>query len=254
MPARIVLASVLVASVALPVQAQQPAERVIQVSGSGSVRTPPDLATLEFWVRGEGADSDAAVRALAARQKAIVDGVGGLLGRGAEVTTGPVTVLEVRGPQCEDTRGYGSKPRLSEGACAVTGYLATVQGAARTSAIDKAATAAGLASRLGASDARLQGYALADTGEAARRAMAAALRDAQARAEAIAAGGTLRLGPIVSVRDGNYGGGEVIVTASRAGAPPPPPPPPPPEPVALDAKPRPIETRASVVVTYAILP
>jgi len=230
-----------------------PAERVIQVTGTGVVRTPPDLATLEFWLRGEGATADAATQALAAKQKAVLDGLSGLLGRGAEVNTGTVTVIEARGPECADARGYNSQPRLSEGACAVKGYLATMQGSARTGSVDRAGTAAGLASRLGASDARVQGFVLADPAEAQRRATAAALRDARARAEAIAAGAGVTLGPIASVRDG-YGGGEIIVSANRVAAPPPPPPPAAPAPVTLDTKPRPIETRAQVTVTYAIAP
>lgn len=244
------------AGLAMPAAAQEQApERTINVSGSGVVRTPPDTALLEFWLRGEGTTSDAATQALSTRQRAVVDGLSRLLGREAEVATGPVTVIEVRGSQCQDARGYGSQPRLSEGACAVIGFLATVQGSARTSAVDRAGTAAGLAARLGASDARLQSFTLADPTEAARRATAAALRDAQGRAEAIAAGAGVRLGPITAVRDNNYGAGDLVLNARALSAPPPPPPPAPmAAPVALDTRPRPIETRAQVQVTYAILP
>lgn len=239
---------------AAPAFAQTPPERVIQVSGTGVARTMPDMANLEFWLRGEGATPDAATRALAAKQKAVVDGLAGLLGSGAEVTTGAVTVIEARGAQCDDARGYGSKPRMSDGPCAVTGFIATVQGGARTGALDRAGTAAGLASRLGASDARLQGFTLADPTEATRRATASALRDARTRAEAIAAGAGVRLGAISSVRDGNFGGGEVIVSSRAAAAPPPPPPESMSAPVPLDTKPRPIETRAQVTVIYTIAP
>jgi uncharacterized protein len=252
MPYRAVLPAAL-ALAAVPAAAQQlpaPTERVIQVSGSGIVRTPPDVATLEFWLRGEGATPDAATQALATRQKAVLDGLARLLGREA-VTTGPVTVIEARGPQCEDARGYGGRPRLSEGACAVSGYVATMQGGARTGALDRAGTAAGLAARLGANDARLQGFALADPAEAGRRATAAALADAQRQAEAIAAGAKLRLGPIVSVRGGASEYADFLVRARgvELNAPAAPPPP---APVALDTKPRPIETRAQVTVSYAI--
>lgn len=247
----LILAALVLAS---PASGQTPPERTIQVSGTGTVRTPPDTATLEFWLRGEGATADAATSALAARQKAVIGGLAGLLGRGSEVTTGPVGVIEVRGPGCEDARGYNARPRLSEGACAVTGYLATMQGSARTSAIDRAGTAAGLASRLGASDARLQGFTLADPADASRRATAEALRDAQSRAAVIAQGAGVRLGPIVTVSDGYRG--DIVVSGAmmRAAAPPPPPPPEMAPPIALDTRPRPIETRAQVTVSYAILP
>ena len=92
-------------------------QRTIRVAGQGKVRTPPDIARLQYWVRGEGATPDAATATLAAKQKAIVGGLTGLLGAGTEATTGEVTVLEVRDRGCDDTRGYGSQPRLSQGAC-----------------------------------------------------------------------------------------------------------------------------------------
>lgn len=240
--------------VVAPAKAQQaPAERVIQVLGTGVVRTTPDIANLEFWLRGEGTAPDAATRALAAKQKAVIDGLTTLLGQSAEVTTGAVTLIEARGAACDDARGYGSKPRMSDGPCAVTGYVATVQGGARTSALDRAGTAAGLALRLGASDARLQEFILADPADAVRRATAAALRDARNRAEAIAAGAGVRLGPVSSVRDGNHGG-EVVISANARAAPSPPPPEVVSAPVQLDTKPRPIETRTQVTVTYTIAP
>ena len=239
---------------AVPANAQQAtADRVIQVLGTGIVRTAPDIANLEFWLRGEGTTPDAATRALATKQKAVIDGLTTLLGKSAEVTTGAVTMIEARGAACDDARGYGSKPRMSDGPCAVTGFVATVQGGARTSALDRAGTAAGVALRLGASDARLQGFILADPADALRRATVSALRDARTRAEAIAAGASVQLGSVSSVRDGSYSG-EVVVYANAPAAPAPPPPEGVSAPVQLDTKPRPIETRAQVTVTYNIAP
>ena len=234
--------------------AQTPAEpeRTIRVTGVGVVRTPPDTARLDYWVRGEGTTPDEASRALATRQKAIAGALGGLLGAGAEITTGNVIVIEVKDRACDD-QGYNGRPRLSQGACAITGYLARMQAGVRTGAIGKAGTAVGLAARLGASDARLTGFSLSNPREAQARATAAAIADAKTRAEAVATGAGTPLGAIVTVTD--QAGYEPIVMGAAMRAAPPPPPPPPPEamaPVAIDVTPAPIETRQQVFVTYSI--
>ncbi|PCG14458.1 MULTISPECIES: SIMPL domain-containing protein [Sphingomonas] len=233
--------------------AQEPAtpERTIRVTGVGVVQTPPDTARLDYWVRGEGTNPDEASRALATRQKAIAGALGGLLGAGTEITTGNVMVIEVKDRACDD-QGYNGLPRLSQGACAVTGYLARMQAGVRTPAIGKAGTAVGLAARLGASDARLSGFSLSKPREAQARATTAAIADAKLRAEAVAAGAGTPLGAIVTVTD--QAGYEPIVMGARSLAAPPPPPPPPDAapPVAIDVAPAPIETRQQVFVTYSI--
>jgi len=233
--------------------AQEPSERIIQVTGTASVETAPDLALLDIYLRGEGATPDAATTALAAKQKAVTGGVLGLLGAGSELTTSNITVIEARSGTCADGRGYGSQPRLNTGDCAVTGYIATMQNAVRTRNVAKAGTAAGLASRLGASDARLQGFALANPEEAQGRASAAAITAARQRAEVVASGAGVRLGPIVSVRDqANFEFGAQARVAP--GAPPAPPATSMAAPIPIDLKPKPIETRAQVFVSYAIVP
>lgn len=233
--------------------AQGTSERTIQVTGTGVVRTDPDVALLDIYLRGEGATPDDATRALATKQRAVTDGLNGLLGRGSEATASNVTVIEARGEACADARGYASRPRLSTGECAVIGYIATMQLALRTAAVAKAGTAAGLASRLGASDARLQSFALSDPQAAQARATTAAIAAARQQAEAVAKGAGVGLGPIMSMRDS----ANIEVTGARVGAnamAAPPPPPPPAPPVEIDVKPRPIETRAQVYVTFAIAP
>ncbi|RXD06640.1 DUF541 domain-containing protein [Sphingomonas sp. UV9] len=98
----------------------------------------------------------------------------------------------------------------------MTGFIATMQTRVRTYAVEKAATAAGLASRLGASDARLQGYALSNPEAAQARANTAAVAVATRRATALASGAGLRLGPIVTVRDqASY---DITVTGAALGA------------------------------------
>lgn len=222
-------------------------ERTVDVTGIAEIETPPDVATLRFVVTGEGRTADEASSMLAARHRAVTAGLAGLLGARTAITATDVAVQEARGAQCQQ---YGPV-RMSQGECAVTGYVATISGSVRTTAVEKVGTAAGLALRLGARDAQLSGQALADPAAARARAMAAALADARARASAIASGMGARLGPVLRVRD-TIGGEEPEIVVAAVRVPPPPPPPAPPPPVTIDFKPRPVTTRAQVYVTFAL--
>ena len=217
----------------------------ITVSGSGRAMTPPDIATIEYGVRGEGASSDAAVAAMVARRKGIDAGLAALVP--VAPTASQVAVVEVRGSACQ--RSYGSA-RLSTGDCAIVGYIATLTMRLRTSAVKQAGTIVGLLGRLEASEPRLTGFALADPQAVQRKAIAAALVDARRRAEAIAAGTGVALGRLVAASTGGYAAAEdIVVTAQRVAAPlalrsPPP--------IAVDLTPQPVETQAQVSVVYEI--
>jgi uncharacterized protein YggE len=219
----------------------------ITVVGVGEVKTDPDIANLTFSVRGEGSSADAATRGLVARQKAIIDGLGALGSGRIEVRTGEVRLDETRAAGCGDDDG--DNPRLSTGKCAVTGYLASIRVTVRMASAKDAGTAAGLAARLGASNARASDFEILKPGDAARRAAAAALADAHNRAEAIAAAAGEKLGPVVKVTDEAATateGDEIVVTALRAPAQVAPPP------IAVDIRPESISTTARLTVTYTI--
>lgn len=184
------------------------APREIKVTGSGSVEMPPDIARLGYAVRGEGASPDAATSALANRHKAIASAIMGLLGSGTEMKTEKISVVEVRGRECDgNDEDYDVKPRLSQGACSIAGYLATMRVNFVTSAVSKSGTAIGLAARLGASDARLDGFDLARPADARMRAAAFAMADAKARAQQLATSAGVKLGEIVAVTDQSREGG-----------------------------------------------
>ena len=245
------LLTAIVALIPQAVLAQVAPERTVQVTGTGIVQTLPDIALLDIYFRGEGSTPDAATTQIVAKQKAVTDGLVGLLGSNNELTGSNVTIIEARSGTC--VQGYGNQPRLSTGDCAVTGFIATMQTRVRTRAVEKAATAAGLASRLGASDARVQGFALSNPQAAQAKANAAAIADAAQRAAALASGARLHLGPIVSLRDqpsydGTTTGASVGANAPAA------PSAPRVSPVIIDLKPTPIETRAQVFVSYIIAP
>ena len=117
----------------------------------------------------------------------------------------------------------------------------------------QAGTLVGLIGRLEGSEPRLTGFALADPGAAQRRAIAAALVDAKAKAQAIASGTGATLGRLIAASNSSYGEARFL-RVQDDGAPPPPPPPPAPPPIAVDVTPRPVETQAQVSVTYEIAP
>ena len=223
----------------------------IQVVGTATVSTPPDVATLVYWITGEGKTADEASSVLATKQKAITGGLVALLGRETQLSSGEISVIETRSPQCDGPGNFNNRPRLSEGACAITGYIATLQGTGRTRAVSKAGTAAGLAARLGARDARVQGFVLGDPADAERRATSAAIADARARAQVMATSAGVRLGELISLNDQNsaYQSANDIGRFVALAAQPAPPAPPP---VTIDVAPRLIETQARVFAQFAI--
>jgi uncharacterized protein len=228
---------------------------VIQVMGVGKVSTMPDIAVIDYWAKGEGKTPDDASTALVEKQKAIIGGVSALLHGGTQVTNSNLVIIAVRGPECQNGNSYNQQPRFDDGPCAVIGYLATIQGTIRTSRIDKAGTAVGLASRLGARDARLQSFDLGDRQAAYASAMESAIADAKRQAETIAKAAGAKLGPILMLRDQNFRpSNDVIVQGISTLAPPPPPPPAPRAPIEITVSPRPIDTSAQVYVSFAIAP
>jgi len=221
----------------------------IVVAGVGTVRTAPDAATLTFNVRGEGPTADAASRALVERREAIKAGIASLVGS-VPLRTSDLSLTEARDKACQGEWQEGG--RLSQGECAVRGYIANMDATVRISTVDKAGTLTGLVARLGGSDVRLSGFGLTDETEAKRKAMTAAFADARAQAEAIAAGAGVRLGTLYYVNDNQAPAvQEIEVTASRAEPVPSPLVTPP---VLISVEPSPVETTVRLNVTYTIAP
>ena len=239
---------ILLAAVPAPAAAADRPPPRITVTGSASVATPPDVATVGYSVHGEGATPDAALGMLVAKRTAIDGGLAGLAGA-TPGEGGEVSVREVRGHDCN--RDGNDEPQLSTGACAIIGYTADLSLRFRTAAVRDAGTMAGLIARLGGSNARVEGFALTDETPARRRAVAAALADARQKADAIAVAAGVRLGSVLSASDGSGGPAEdVVVTGSRASAPALVTPPP----ILLDTKPQLIQTAAQITVVYQIAP
>jgi uncharacterized protein YggE len=242
-----IVAAALIAS---PAVAQNPAAPpTIAVTGHGKISVPPDTANIHYWLRGEGKTPDEATRAMVESQNRVENGLKSFFGADALISNSNLVVIEARDPACKTQYG---QPGLSQGDCAIVGYIASSEADVRTGAVGKAATAVGLASRLGARDSRLQSYELRDIDNARRDAMTRAVADAHSQAEVLASAAGGHVGRAVTIQYGAYYT-PVVLTGSRVNALPAPPPPPPPPPVQIDSKPRPQDVSADVSVTYELL-
>jgi uncharacterized protein len=231
--------------------AQTPLPSQILVSASGTARTPPDMVTIGFTLRGEGATSDEAAAKLRDGAASMSKGVAGLIGKTEDYHSSSFSIAQVRSKDC-DASPYGQQ-RLSTGPCAVIGYIATMPVSVDTPRVGEAGTLTGLISRLGGVDVAIRRFWLSDEAPARRRAMQAALANAHDRAQMIATGGGARLGPLLRVQDADYSEISLEQTAAaRAASLPPPPPPPPPPPVRIDLAPEPIQTTVRLMVAYGI--
>jgi len=220
----------------------------IIVAGHGEVETEPDLATVNYTLRGEGSTSDDALRAMVGMGRKIETALRGI-DPAAEPRTGDVSTQAVKSDDCKE-RDYGAK-QLSAGPCAVLGYVATQIITVETRKVADAGTMVGLASRGGADDASISSFSLRSVENARTAAMTAALRDAAVKAAAVAAASRTPLGAILTI---STTGREVITIRSEellnslpqsfaAAAPPP---------VAVNLKAKKITTAADVTVRYAI--
>lgn len=254
------LLPLLLAAVPLPAFAQGMREVVppgITVSGSATIKTMPDRATIAFDLRGEGATPDAASSDLARRQRDVAGGLARLDPK-AQLYTGSVSTSEVRKGDCADAPGDSMRALNlgpdegrgdDKGPCRITGYVAAISATMELSAVSDAGTAIGLAQRLGAASASLDGFSLRDPEAQQHAALAAAMADARTQAQALAAASGAHLGPIISVI-GMPDGDMSLAMAPMYNSPPPA------EymvmPVKIDVSPKPVETVARVMVVYSL--
>ncbi|OYU68888.1 MAG: hypothetical protein CFE28_02100 [Alphaproteobacteria bacterium PA2] len=224
----------------------------IVVTGYGEVRTPPDIATATFDLRGEGASPDIATTNLVKKSDAVIRGISAITKAKLTIATSKLNVTAVRAANC-DPEGDG-RSRLSAGACAVSGYLATMEMTAEISPPTEAGTVLGLAVRLGGENANLYRFSLRDPTDAQRQALTNALSNARSKALAIAEGAGMHLGPLLNVRDRateDYGFSD-NVTAPLMDSPVAMAIMPPPVPVVMN--PEPVLTSAQIIVTYSVAP
>lgn len=251
---RVLAMAILAAAPGAVANAQTPQSPQILVAASGTARTAPDMATIGFTLRGEGATSDEAASKLRDQAAAMSAAINGLLPKAADFRSSSFSMAQVRSREC-DANAYGQQ-RLSTGACAIIGYIATMPVSVDTTRPADAGTLVSMIGRMGGLDASLQRFWLRDDAAARNQAMQAALANAKGKAALIADGAGARLGPVLRVQDADYREvslePDIVQMANGRNAPPPPPPPAPPAPVRVELTPRPIETTVRVMVSYSI--
>lgn len=245
-------AMALMAAAMLQAAAVELPSRIV-VAGLGEVKSAPNIARFSYEIRGEGKTSDDALRALVATA-ARVHGALLSIDPKVEPKSDSLSVVGVRGAGC-NTEDFDETPRLSTGACAIVGYVASQNYTATTERFADAGTMVGLAGRNGATEPRIRAFDIADRRSAKSQAIAAALANARSKAEAVALGSGVALGPMISATlDGAQDGLIVVqdeefqLTGSRvrregiiSGTP-----------VTVTLAPSAIETNARVTVTYSI--
>ena len=248
-----IAAQLLLAPFAIAAASSAAEPPTIVVSGVAQVMTPPDVARVTFNLRGEGATPDAATSALVKTLEAVRSGVSGLPSATVTVTTSEMRVGAVRGDDCGG-RYLADDVKLSTGPCAVKGYVATLGMKAEVSPAEDVGTMLGLATRLGADSGHVAEFGLKDPSGPHRQATAAALADARKKAQVIADGSGVKLGPVLLVADSEAltmdmrpppGATSAQVGAGSLQARPP---------VAVPLRPDSVATKAQLAVTYTILP
>ncbi|MEI6640443.1 MAG: SIMPL domain-containing protein [Novosphingobium sp.] len=237
---------VLASAAPVPPMAPVPPSQ-IEVSGKGKVATPPEIATIAYTVRGEGATSDDAVRTVEADRKAIAQAVSQITQ--AEFNDGELSIQPVRGLDCKEE--FASVV-LSKDACAVAGFVASMSVTAHIASVKDAATVVGLIGRLKGFQPSVESFGIKDEPSARSAALAAAVKDARASAEVLALANGARIGRLISMTTvpRMESDNRSYLTIRQE----PPPPPAVLAPVKVNITPAPIETEATVTATYELLP
>src|SRR5262245_26072275 len=131
--------------------AVSPAVSKIAVEAYGQVKQAPDLARLQFEVRGEGSTSDAAARVLTDTDQAIAKSLASF-DPSLTVEDRGLEIKPLRGPACKAQSRYTDdedETPMTTGDCAIKGYQASKTVSITTRKIADAGTMLGLIARHG---------------------------------------------------------------------------------------------------------
>jgi uncharacterized protein YggE len=213
-----VTAALLAASSAGGVTAQ-PIERGITVSGTGSLQTVPDQASLRFGVRKQGATAAGTLGAASAAARKLVAAIEAAGVARADVQTDQVSL----------------EPQFAKGR--LTGYVAADAVAVQIRDLGRLPAVIDGAVRASATEVDGPSFSRSNGAELYRKALASAIADARAKAQAIAAATGTSVGAVVEVREGGDTGGGFVAMAAAGGGP--------------SVEPGTLEIDASVTVTFA---
>ncbi len=202
------------------------AEHGVTVAGQGSVKAAPDEAGVSFGVSTDGSTASGALRANAAEMTQVI----------AALKSAGIASAHIQ------TQSISISPRTSDDGGEIVGYTASNRVSVTIRDLDRVGGVIDAAVAAGANDLSGPSLTRSDADDLYAKALKAAIANARAKAETIAAAAGVELGKVTEVVEGGSA----------------------PPPVALDARtagqavpPTPIEpgtalVEASVTVTFSI--
>jgi uncharacterized protein len=185
----LILSTALVLPLATPVLAQDAPVRTISVTGTGTVESAPDMATLMIGVTTQGATAAEALGANTAATEAVI----------ARLTASGIEARDMQTSNLSLGPDY-SKYDSSAGGVP-SSYIASNMLTVRVRALDTTGTVLDAAVTDGANTLNGLIFGLADPEPAYNEARKEAVADAKAKAELLAAAAGVTLGPVLSISD-----------------------------------------------------
>jgi uncharacterized protein len=181
---------------AAPAQETPPRERLLSVSGEGTVRAQPDMAVIALGVVSEAEQAAEALTANSESMSRIVAALkdGGMDSRDLQTAGFSVDPVYSQPPRDYD----GSKPFKAE----IVGYRVSNNLTLRVRALDKLGTILDQVVSLGANSISGPTLTVADPSPFEDQARRAAMKDALDKADLYAEAANVALGPIFRIEDG----------------------------------------------------
>jgi uncharacterized protein YggE len=182
-----VAAVVVFAGVGLPEQASTatPASRAITVTGTGTVTAVPNQSTFTFGVAARGATAVDALATDSARMQKLIAAL-----KGAGI-----------GSESLQTSSVSLSARTDDSGDVVVGYDASNSVTVTVKSIDRAGPIVDAAVAAGANQVDGPNLTVSDQSALYKKALAGAVADARAKAQALAAASGLHVGAVTSVAE-----------------------------------------------------
>lgn len=184
----LILSTALALPLSAPVLAEDHTTRTISVTGTGTVQTAPDMATLSIGVTTQGTT---AAEALAENSKATDAVIARLTASGIEARDMQTSNLSIN----PNWTGYDSSTPT------ISGYVASNMLTVRVRKLDTTGAVLDAAVADGANTLNGMTFGLADPEPGLNEARKEAVADARAKAELLAMAAGVKLGDVVSISD-----------------------------------------------------
>ena len=175
----------------------------ISVVGQAEVARPADYVTITGRATGEGKDQPAALSALAKKRDYIEARARRLAGATAVgFETSDIQFTAVRAEICRSGRDYEETPQSTQGPCAPKSFIATLDIKLKFHPAEKIGDAAALVVSSGLDKVQVGETGVDDEAGLHQQALQAAMGNARAQAELLAAASGGKLGGILSITRG----------------------------------------------------